>query len=187
MKKLAKLVAQQDIYGHPIQVNYQGDDTYKTYLGAFVTLAIYGLIFFNSMTLFEAFRDGSKQSENIQTVQFDRWNSSDYNFAEQNLKITLMTFPPIDESLGKFRMYQTNHCSSTDIEECFEDDENSAYEIELVECDEETLLDQEEYWFKRLNVTYDILKSSLRCVSNESLFVKSEESIDYFSTVQLHW
>ena len=59
-KKLLKSLRGFDIYGHEIEVNYQGDSQYRTLLGAMCTLAIYSLILFNGISLFRAFRDGSK-------------------------------------------------------------------------------------------------------------------------------
>ena len=51
------------MYGHVIGVHYRGSGSYQTKLGAFVTLATYVLMIINMVTLFIAFKDGSKQDE----------------------------------------------------------------------------------------------------------------------------
>ena len=43
-KKLRDIFVNQDIFGHSIGVQYKGDATFKTKLGAFVTLAIYTIV-----------------------------------------------------------------------------------------------------------------------------------------------
>ena len=48
------------MYGHVIGVHYRGSGSYQTKLGAFVTLATYVLMIINMVTLFIAFKDGSK-------------------------------------------------------------------------------------------------------------------------------
>ena len=50
-KRLLELFKSQDVFGHPISINYKGSDTYKTKLGAFVTLLTYALIIYNTITL----------------------------------------------------------------------------------------------------------------------------------------
>ena len=61
MKKFEKFLVNQDIYGHPIGVNYRGDGSYKTRLGALCTLTTYALIMMNLTILSTAFFDGSLQ------------------------------------------------------------------------------------------------------------------------------
>ena len=59
-QRLLEIFKDVDIFGHPIRINYKGSDTYKTKLGAFVTLLTYALILFNTITLTQAFIDHSK-------------------------------------------------------------------------------------------------------------------------------
>jgi hypothetical protein len=40
---IKKLVNISDIYGHPITVNYEGESSYKTKLGALMSLLTIGL------------------------------------------------------------------------------------------------------------------------------------------------
>ena len=50
-KHLLEMITNQDIYGHPIGINYKGSGTYKTLLGAFVTLITKALMYYNTITL----------------------------------------------------------------------------------------------------------------------------------------
>ena len=76
-----------DIYGHPVGVHFKGSDTYKTKLGAFVTLATYTLILFNLGTLVLAFFDSSKQVENVQESVIDAFNAGPYALRENSFEI----------------------------------------------------------------------------------------------------
>ena len=38
--KLLDLFLSRDILGHPISVNYQGEDTHRTKIGAFISIGI---------------------------------------------------------------------------------------------------------------------------------------------------
>ena len=51
MSSFLAFLRSKDIFGHPIQVNYLGDQTYKTNLGAVCTLVIYTLAVLNIVTL----------------------------------------------------------------------------------------------------------------------------------------
>ena len=61
--RIDKFFLARDIFGHKIGVHYKGDETYKTRLGAFFTIAIYILMLINFITLFTAFISGSNQEE----------------------------------------------------------------------------------------------------------------------------
>ena len=69
-----------DIFGHPIGVNYKGNSTFQTKLGALFTLAVYSLIIINLVTLSTDFMDGSKQEEKNGLVYFDRLYDTAYSF-----------------------------------------------------------------------------------------------------------
>ena len=47
LKMSTGVLSALDIYGHPIQVNHQGEAAYKTKLGCLATLLTYALILFN--------------------------------------------------------------------------------------------------------------------------------------------
>ena len=62
-KHLLEMITNQDIYGHPIGINYKGSGTYKTLLGAFVTLITKALMIYNTISLTLAYFDRTIQVE----------------------------------------------------------------------------------------------------------------------------
>ena len=57
--RLLQYLVSKDIYGYQFKVNYMGDDTYKTKLGALWTIVTYAALLFNFYVLVSAFQDGS--------------------------------------------------------------------------------------------------------------------------------
>ena len=49
--KLNALFVNQDMFGHPIELNYKGDSAYKTRLGAFSSIAVFALLIANVIEL----------------------------------------------------------------------------------------------------------------------------------------
>ena len=70
MSNLMDLLESQDIFGHPIGVNYKGDNTFKTRLGALCTIVSYALILFNTVTLTTAYKNHSKLETGTQQNSF---------------------------------------------------------------------------------------------------------------------
>ena len=52
-----------DMFGHQPELTFNGQSTYTTYPGTFVSIIIYGLILINTVKLLIAYNDGSKQNE----------------------------------------------------------------------------------------------------------------------------
>ena len=119
VNKLTRMFSGFDIYGHPIEITYKGGSQYKTVLGALCTLAVYGLIMFNAISLSQAFRDDSKQSELIQTSEWDRWYGDEYILSEHAIEISILTIS-MSESFGKMRVHQTFNCTKTEVDDCRE-------------------------------------------------------------------
>ena len=44
LNTVTDFVKSRDIYGHPITLNYQGDDTYKTFIGGCISLALLAFV-----------------------------------------------------------------------------------------------------------------------------------------------
>ena len=44
-------VQKLDRFGHEVSIHYLGDRHFKTYLGSFVTVAVYSLIMINTITI----------------------------------------------------------------------------------------------------------------------------------------
>ena len=56
---------------------------------------------------------------------------------ENNIEISFITNPPIPESFGSLRMFQTFNCSAPDVELCIYDEETEstrAREITIEDC-----------------------------------------------------
>ena len=51
MQKLKELILDQDIYGHPISVNFKGKNTYNTWVGVLCTLMVYAIVFQSFLVL----------------------------------------------------------------------------------------------------------------------------------------
>ena len=77
--RLSGWLVDKDIYGHPVTVNYQGSDTFKTKLGALVSLCTFTLILFNLVNTLVAFDDGSRQSESQGTSIIDKFTAGAFN------------------------------------------------------------------------------------------------------------
>ena len=137
MKKFGKKFVDLDIYGHPVGVHFKGSDTFKTKLGAFMTLVTYALILFNLGSLIIAFFDSSKQKENVQEKVVDAIDSGPFTLAENNIEFTLITSPPLVPELGRFKVIQTYQRVNTT-------------EVPLVECPDEELEGLLEFWVPRM-------------------------------------
>ena len=87
--KFGEFVMKFDIFGHPITVNFKGDDTYKTRLGVFFTFSIMFLIIFNFINLSTAFVDGSRQEDKTNVNLYDRHESPEYNLMEIDIEMAL--------------------------------------------------------------------------------------------------
>ena len=59
----------------------------------------------NLLTLIQAFYDGSKQDEKMQTSYTDKFITDTYLLSEQNFNISMNSIPPMPESIGKFSVY----------------------------------------------------------------------------------
>ena len=70
-----------------MSVNYRGNDTYKTKLGACVSILTYILILFNVVGLVEAFLDGSKQDEKSSTSAVDLLKADAFNLQENSFEL----------------------------------------------------------------------------------------------------
>ena len=65
---IGNLLKWLDIYGHQININYQGDGKFKTNLGGILSLATIVLVLINTINLVTKFDDRSEQKENQRTL-----------------------------------------------------------------------------------------------------------------------
>ena len=68
---LVNRLVNQDIFGAPISVHFQGSESYQTKLGAFCTISTYILALVNSINLTMAFLDHSNQEERTSRTRVD--------------------------------------------------------------------------------------------------------------------
>ena len=106
MGKLEDLILRQDIYGHAVGVHYRGSGSYQTRLGALCTLITYMFIILNLVTVMSAFKDGSNQKENMQTMMVDNLGGDNYKLQEKNFMMSFSSWPPIPENIGRFKYIQ---------------------------------------------------------------------------------
>ena len=92
LKKLEAFVLDRDIYGHKIEVHYQGKSSYNTWLGFACSVFIYGIVFQSMIVLGTDFINFSRQEENINIEKFDRHDSQVYNLTENGVKFYLLPY-----------------------------------------------------------------------------------------------
>ena len=83
--RACKFIKALDIFGFPIGVNYKGEGSYNTLLGAFCTTSVYALILFNFVALVTSLFDGSNQQDNSNFNLNSRAGSDQYNIADNHL------------------------------------------------------------------------------------------------------
>ena len=83
--KLCTLMKSADVYGHPIGVQYRGNGSFQTGMGAFCTLLTYSLILWNLTSLLIEFSDKSKQIETVTSTIVDNFITDDYYFSDMNM------------------------------------------------------------------------------------------------------
>ena len=107
--KIDSLFKSIDIFGHPISVNYRGEDTFKTRLGAFFTIVVYTLMIFNLVQLSIAYVDGSKQEEKNRVQLFDRNQAGPFNLAENHFEVRILpnVFSYLPPRIGEYVALQT--------------------------------------------------------------------------------
>ena len=92
MVNFGKFFVEQDMFGQPIAVNFKGSDVFKTQLGAVLSLATYGLILFNLVSLIQSFFNGSRQSESQRSEKYDLFFSDAVNLQENLVQLSLINF-----------------------------------------------------------------------------------------------
>ena len=117
MEIFSDFIVSFDIFGHPVGVNYKGEDTFKTRFGAFCTIAMYVLTVLSLTTLTTAFADNSKLETSTQVSTYDPFLEPAYSFSENQAEIAFMVRPnagvaPLTPDIGKVRLYQVKGCTT---------------------------------------------------------------------------
>ena len=154
MSSFVDILVNQDIYGHQIGINYKGSGAYKTKLGAFFTLATYVLIVINLVTLMQDFVSNERQDEKNTEVYLDRFSAGMYNLTDYQIELTLINFSsqPIDENIGRFRVFQSLNCKDSMIS-CLDGDaaqnETTLVELPQGNCSEAKKAELTEFYGAR--------------------------------------
>ena len=178
----------QDIYGVPIGVHFQGEDTFKTWLGAFFTIGLYAFVMQNLFVLLTAFDDGSQQKANTSVIKFDRFGSDPYNLADNGLSFYLFPYNYIDvyddygvtnqlrqlpQRIGSYWLAQFQACDEGD-NECLESEEGyQAHWMEFQNCTQEVTDELTTYYTNR-NKGLGGFAETAQCVKNDTLFIKGD-------------
>ena len=87
---LLKFLVGRDIYGHPITVNHDGEDKYKTRFGALLTLASFVFIMVNLVTKLTEFGDRSTQDEINRPLMIDPNKSDEISLQDGQITIGVL-------------------------------------------------------------------------------------------------
>ena len=99
-KGLNGWLIRQDIFGHPVHVNYRGSNSYQTGLGAFCTFAMFVLTAVNAIVLFQAFLDNSKQEEKQSMVHIDPYFEGPHKLSDMHMNLATMTIVGLPPEIG---------------------------------------------------------------------------------------
>jgi hypothetical protein len=86
-----------DIYGHPVGLNFNGEDTFKTAIGGIATLVVYGMIL--AYTVLQAKLVIEKKNTVINTNQLQRFlgdDSTAYSVAQNDFLISISGYDSDD-------------------------------------------------------------------------------------------
>ena len=107
MERFSDFITSFDIFGHPVGVNYKGEDTFKTRVGAFCTAGIYMLTIFSLITLITAFNDNSKLETSVLQSTYDPFLEPAFSFSENQAEIviSLQSGESLTPDIGKVSLY----------------------------------------------------------------------------------
>ena len=199
VKSFLSFVKGQDLYGHPIGVTYNGEETYKTWPGAICTLAVYALVMFNLVLLGKSFQDNSNQVEKVNIKKFDRFGSKAYNLAENGIQFYLfphtriddneefadengelispVTFEALRPDIGSYVLYQFFPCDPNDSK-CVKS--GLGYEqrdIKFEACSPVKTKELTEYYLSRNKVDGGFAHTA-QCIADENLIVQGDPFSD---------
>ena len=92
VSKVVDYLRSWDIFGHQVSVHHKGESSYKTLLGFFVSVCVFGLIISNFINIMTGFLDNSKHTEQSNFQVYDRHFSPSYNLTENGVNIALYAF-----------------------------------------------------------------------------------------------
>ena len=107
MRRLGEFITSLDIFGHPIEINYRGEGTFKTLLGSFCTVAIIVLMTINTVTLTTAYMDNSNLDTSTQQTTFEPFDEDAFNFTDFQTEIivTVSGSSNLPKDIGRMSLY----------------------------------------------------------------------------------
>ena len=90
LQKIKEFVLDRDIYGHKIELHFQGKSSYNTWLGLICTLLIQGIVLQSIIVLGTDFINFGRQNQNVDAEKFDRNSSEPFNLHDNGVKIYLI-------------------------------------------------------------------------------------------------
>ena len=144
MSRFWKLLVQQDIYGHAIGLHYKGADSYRTRVGAIVTIITYAFALIYLVQRITEFNDKSTQVENVNTVMIDMFDDQPHLLEDESFSFVLASNITIPENIGKWKAAQKLYPPESPLNPITED-------LAITNCNH--LYDESfDYWSKRLGV-----------------------------------
>ena len=142
MSRFWQLLVQQDIYGHAIGLHYKGADSYRTRVGAIVTIITYAFALFYLVQRITEFNDKSTQVENVNTVMTDMFDDPPHLLEDESFNFLLASNITIPENIGKWKASQKFSLPESPLAYITED-------LALTNCSH--LYDESlDYWGKRI-------------------------------------
>ena len=103
MSKLYGLIKSQDIYGHGIGIQYRGQDSHKTGLGALLTIFSYVLVSVYLAARVQEFFDNSSQIEQVNKKSVDLFDEPVINLNESHFSLIAGSNYPIPKGIGEWK------------------------------------------------------------------------------------
>ena len=155
MGKFSDFFTSFDIFGHPVGVNYKGEDTFKTRVGAFCTIAMYVLTVLSLTTLITAFVDNSKLATSTQRSTYDPFFEPAFSFSENHAEILIWLTSAfgglLTPDIGKMSLYQVKGCTTPKLATNQAACKETGRMIEVLpqECSERKVDEMETYYVPR--------------------------------------
>ena len=121
--RLVQYFTEIDIFGAPISLQYRGRDTYKTRVGALLSLATYTIVIVVLLQKCVELMDGSAQEEVVKEVRVNMYDDAyPYELNKLNFTFFLNSGQVLPPEIGRWRAYYvfTKGSEELNITDCRE-------------------------------------------------------------------
>ena len=115
-RKLFSKITGFDLFGSPVMVNFEGAETYTSYLSSIVSIGLMVLMAFNLVQLTIGYRQETKHGLKTDFVMIDRLTSEPYYISENQIEIAVFTEAEEDSDFV-FSLWQKHPCGF-DVKHC---------------------------------------------------------------------